>query len=80
MSAICEQLKIGRGRPRTTKEILLPPLTKSPYARKYFFPVHFLYFFRFFRFGFLVYLENYRKSEGFDSFEPFKKYEPGHPT
>ena len=49
---------------------------------KNFFPDHFLSCFRvfFFRFRFLVYLDDYCTSTGFDSFEPFKKYEPGHPT
>ena len=44
----------------------------SPYLRKRFFTDHFL---SFFRFCFLVYLDNYRKSAGLDSFEPFNKHQ-----
>ena len=49
MSAVCEQYKTGKGKPRATKESLLLPLTKSSYARKHFFLCffclfHFLFF------------------------------------
>ena len=57
MSALCEQWKTGRGRPRATKETLLLPLTKSPCARKFFFhcplSVFFSFFFSFLCFGLL---------------------------
>ena len=46
------------------KKALLLLLSKSAFARKFCFSVHFLSFFCFFR---------------FNSFDSFRKYEPGHP-
>ena len=73
MPAVCKQYKTGRGRPRVKKETLLLSLTKSPYARKFCFSVHFLSFLRFFCFS--VCWDDYRIPAGFYSFEPIKKYE-----
>ena len=55
----------------------------SHFTQEIFFSLStfcFFFFFVFFGFYFLVYLDDYRKSARFGSFEPFKKYEPGHPA